>query len=510
MNFKVFKGQPNLTPASISEGSMPLLDLETKFKREKRKQEKQSADKQGKRKKENSSAAEDSDDDADMLTRTKKKRVHWENMESSGGNMDLINLVPEGIDKQKKKKKVIITEAEKTAQQLKSAAKAAPPTPPSSSLYTFFNCRNELHCIDMAPNLSAYSNRGPIIAAGFADSSIKCWNWDTTTVPAQVSLDYRNDDDDDSEGDSGDFASTKGLHTKQNGSAVDGHHQQQHAVGKNNNVAYQTLIGHSGPVYGLSFSSNQRWLLSCSEDCTTRLWNVETASNIVVYKGHQYPIWDVTFSKIDYLFATASHDRTARIWSTDRISPVRVLAGHLSDVETVRFHPNSNYIATGSSDKTVRLWDVNSGECVRMFIGHSSGVNCLAFSNDGRYLASAGEDKNVFVWDLATAKSVYQFKNYHAEQVWSLDFNHEGNMLASGSADCSVKVWHINRAFLEQQERELLKQEKGLVRGSGGANADQNANQAALMKTYYTKQTPVYKVKFSERDVLLAAGPFEF
>ena len=28
------------------------------------------------------------------------------------------------------------------------------------------------------------------------------------------------------------------------------------------------LIGHSGPVYGTSFSHDNRFLLSCSEDCT--------------------------------------------------------------------------------------------------------------------------------------------------------------------------------------------------------------------------------------------------
>lgn len=31
---------------------------------------------------------------------------------------------------------------------------------------------------------------------------------------------------------------------------------------------YKKLIGHSGPVYGLSFSHDNKYLISCSEDKT--------------------------------------------------------------------------------------------------------------------------------------------------------------------------------------------------------------------------------------------------
>ncbi|RKO86930.1 WD40-repeat-containing domain protein, partial [Blyttiomyces helicus] len=92
------------------------------------------------------------------------------------------------------------------------------------------------------------------------------------------------------------------------------------------------LVGHSGPVYGVSFSSN-KYLVSCSEDKTARLWSLETMSNIVCYKGHNYPVWDVDFSPEGIYFATASHDKTARLWTCDHIYPLRMFVGHLSDVD---------------------------------------------------------------------------------------------------------------------------------------------------------------------------------
>lgn len=99
--------------------------------------------------------------------------------------------------------------------------------------------------------------------------------------------------------------------------------------------ALHVLNGHSGPVYSTSFSPDNRWLLSCSEDQSARLWSLDTHSNIVCYRGHQAPIWDVQFSPLGFYFATASHDKTARLWATSQISPMRIFVGHMSDVNVL-------------------------------------------------------------------------------------------------------------------------------------------------------------------------------
>jgi len=92
------------------------------------------------------------------------------------------------------------------------------------------------------------------------------------------------------------------------------------------------LVGHSQPVYSLSFSPDNKFLLSSSADGTARLWSMDTKQNLVVYKGHSFPVWGVTFSPMGYYFATASHDRTARLWTTSVHYPHRIFAGHLADV----------------------------------------------------------------------------------------------------------------------------------------------------------------------------------
>ena len=58
---------------------------------------------------------------------------------------------------------------------------------------------------------------------------------------------------------------------------------------------FASLLGHQGAVYGACFNSRGQYLLSSSEDCSVRLWDVDKRSCVVCYRGHQYPVWNVVF-----------------------------------------------------------------------------------------------------------------------------------------------------------------------------------------------------------------------
>jgi len=323
---------------------------------------------------------------------------------------------------------------------------------PSICFYTFFNAHQMMNNVEL-------SNDGSTIVGCFQDSTVRLW--DVKKVDSQR------------------VTGAGDIHSLN---------------------ASTCFLGHSGPVYAASLtnSNNPLLLLTASEDRTVRLWDCsETKSSLVCYRGHNYPVWDVSFSSLSFFFATASHDRTARLWATDRIYPVRIFVGHLFEVNCVRFHPNCNAIATGSNDRSVRLWDINSGRTVRIFSGHYGAINCLALSPDGKTIAAAGEDHSILVWDLATSKRIATFEG-HTKSIWSLDFSQESSILASGSADETVKLWNCSpqsgSVVLEDQEMDIDNaSERKKVRPLG---------------SFSTKQTSVFKVKFTRRNLLLATGPF--
>ncbi|EPY53960.1 transcription factor TFIID complex subunit Taf5-like protein [Schizosaccharomyces cryophilus OY26] len=302
-------------------------------------------------------------------------------------------------------------------------------TPPSVFMYTMHNTYSSLNC-------AKFSHDASMFATGYADSSVQ-------------------------------------LQMSKNSGP-------QALVG-NQNEPLDTIkfIGHTRPVFGVSISPDNEYVLSCSEDGFTRLWSKETQTTLVKYAGHNAPVWDVCFSPYGYYYASASHDQTVRLWSLEHTAPLRIFVGHQNDVDCLAFHENANYIATGSSDHTCRFWDIRTGNTVRVFTGQNSSVSSIALSPDGLLMASADDTGCVHLWDLRTGSKLQMFEK-HQSPVYSLTFSHDNRTLATGGADTDVNVWDIK-----------------------GLNGNERFAEDSLLYNFKTKETIVYDLQFTERNYCL-------
>jgi WD40 repeat protein len=90
------------------------------------------------------------------------------------------------------------------------------------------------------------------------------------------------------------------------------------------------FIGHSGPVEGIAFSPNGKYVLTGGDDQTARLWDVQTGAELRRFSGHSDMVHSVAFSPDGKYILTASLDKTARIWQTDYHDTVRYLCSVLT------------------------------------------------------------------------------------------------------------------------------------------------------------------------------------
>lgn len=316
------------------------------------------------------------------------------------------------------------------------------------------------------------------------------------------------------------------------------------------------LIGHSAPVYAVSFSpsilgpeeekdsdgveipkTHPRLLISCSADATVRLWSLEIWQCLVVYKAHDGPVWDVSWGPFGHYFASVGRDKSVRVWVQDKISYQRMMIGHDTNVNKVAWHPNGAYVfsASDQADKSVRMWSVVTGECVRVFAGHTDFISALECSPNGKILASADGAGTIILWDLAKGVQIKRCKGHGKGGIWSLSFSVESTVLASGGADGTVRIWDV------EVSQDTNKHKDGEVvavggqteatritgaapgaqagpagaggSGTGAAGGSKKKGKETLitpdqLSAFPTKRTPVYKVKFTRMNLLMAGGCF--
>ncbi|KAL4224579.1 TAF5-like RNA polymerase II [Mactra antiquata] len=356
--------------------------------------------------------------------------------------------------------KVVQNDQELTSlKQIIKEIRDGPPGLPSICFYSFLNAYQGLCC-------ASTSSNGMYLSGGFEDSSVRLWKLTPGLFPAVDNSDEPSE------------ITLAADYIKVLEDGEDKKLEEKECI---------VLKGHTGNVYQARFTWNSKFLLTCSDDTTVRLWDIDKQTNASLYRGHNYPVWDLDTSHVGDYFASCSHDQTAKLWSTERTYPIRSFVGHTYDVDCIRFHPNSNYIATGSGDKTVRMWSIQDGKSVRLLPGHKSSILSLAFSPNGLYLASAGEDRRIRVCDLRTGQLFKEFRG-HTDTIYSLSFNENSSMLVSGGLDSCIRVWDLRKT------------------AGSSLSMSENHNSSELLGAFPTKSIPVIYLNFTTHNVLQAAG----
>lgn len=315
-------------------------------------------------------------------------------------------------------------------------------------------------------------------------------------------------------------------------------------------TASRRLVGHSAPVYSVSFSPSiansdsgnktastaPKLLLSSSSDKSVRLWSLESFMCLVVYKAHEGPVWNVRWSPLGHYFASCGHDKIVRVWTQDHISYVRMMVGHDTNVNQVAWHPNGAYVfsASDEADKTVRMWSIATGACVRIFPGHTDFISALECAPNGKILASADGAGTIILWDLEKGTQIKRCRGHGKGGIWSLSFSAESTVLASGGADGTVRIWDVNvptdpyknadgdgNIIGTGGQTEATRitgaapvqggaGPSGVAGGSGGSKkkGKEIAVTPDQISAFPTKKSPVYKVKFTRMNLVMAGGCF--
>lgn len=248
---------------------------------------------------------------------------------------------------------------------------------------------------------------------------------------------------------------------------------------KNGNIL-KTFTGHTSASNIAVFSHDGKKLVSGSDDCTVRIWDLpidnsenklkvpegiqdayfshdgqkllipQQDSSICVYnistKSLMYKLKDTTwvvnasFSPDDKLIASATLDKSVRIWSIKSQKCIRKLNGHTQSVFNVTFSPDGSQIASSSADSTIRIWNSKTGKLIKILKGINRKVYGAFYSPDGKHLYSMARDSLIKIWDVSDGKCIKTINlGYHYNQA---KLSKDGKYLIITCKD-HIALWDI-------------------------------------------------------------------
>jgi WD40 repeat protein len=204
--------------------------------------------------------------------------------------------------------------------------------------------------------------------------------------------------------------------------------------------------GHAGSVKTACLSANNRWVLSGSFDCTSRLWEVATDRWVRAFGGLQTHVVSSVMLSADGRWAlSGSYGTTLRLWDVATGQCVRAFDGHAGSISKVVLSSDGRWALSGSSDHTIRLWEIATGKCVRIFEGYVD-ISSVALTTDSRWVLSGDYDHTIRLWEVATGQCVRSLEG-HAGCITSVGLSADGRWVLSGSSDKTVRLWELDWDF---------------------------------------------------------------
>jgi len=174
--------------------------------------------------------------------------------------------------------------------------------------------------------------------------------------------------------------------------------------------------GHGGHIRAVAIIPNEsfsnKWLVTCSEDTTARLWDLQAQDPTTAYiiltdpTGHKQAIKTLAISSNNKWLVTGSEDGTACLWDLEAKDPTTnfsILRSHQGAIRALAISPDNKRLITGSDDRTVRLWDLQDPDAEPIILyGHKGPITSLAigWSDERKWLVTGSEDGDIRIWNL--------------------------------------------------------------------------------------------------------------
>jgi len=134
--------------------------------------------------------------------------------------------------------------------------------------------------------------------------------------------------------------------------------------------------------------------VSAADDCTLKLWDLQTNQVIFSFEGHTRPIKALVISPDGKTVISGSDDHTLKLWDLQTGKEIHTFKGHKDWLTTLAISPDGEKAISASRDNTLKLWNLQTGQEINTFLVDSPISSCT-FSPDGFTIIAKEESGRV-------------------------------------------------------------------------------------------------------------------
>ncbi|KAI9786083.1 MAG: Transcription initiation factor TFIID subunit 5 [Peltula sp. TS41687] len=407
-------------------------------------------------------------------------------------------------------------------------------------MYTFHSTYDRINCLD-------FSDDNTMVAAGTSDSYIRVWSMDGSVLPC-IKPPGPNEPPPSSTrqliGHAGPVFAVSFSPSAANPDPKEGYlpttprYLLSSSADKSVRLwsvdLWHCLMiykGHDDPVWDVTWGPFGHYFLTGGRDKVARLWSTKHASYLRMFVGHEADVDTVCFHPNCAYVLTGSSDKTVRMWSVTTGNAVRLFTGHTANLTSMACSPDGKTLASADEYGVILLWDLASGRRIKRMRGHGKGgIWALSWSVESTVLVSCGHDGTVRVWNVAltnndapatTASSHVQHQQQSlsalANAMTINEASTNATQPATGAAGAAAGQATTAAAAAQSSSTpsgtaaEAATAAAGVTGTTGAGKRKKDRGVVVTpdqISAFPTKQSPVYKVKFTRMNLVIAGGAF--
>jgi U3 small nucleolar RNA-associated protein 15 len=177
--------------------------------------------------------------------------------------------------------------------------------------------------------------------------------------------------------------------------------------------------GHSQAVRAVRFLPNNTHVVSASDDCSVRVWDIPSQSVVCTWEQeHTDHVRSLAVSHDNAnLIISGSYDHTVKVWDIRTRQAVLTLKhgspnGSSYPVEALLVFPGDSVILSAGGNQ-LRTWDIlggTGGRLLNVASNHQKTITSMCFGTDYSRVLTASLDQQVKVYDVTDYHVVHSFK----------------------------------------------------------------------------------------------------